>query len=474
MISGSVALLTEAFSSLTPKEIAARLLATADNTWFTSDGTTEFSNGVKHGFNFRFGHGIPDLYQALQPITSNMLGNSILVGDNIESSQAFDLEDTSLSLGSAFGDSLNNAINNEVGVFHDALYGTFNYDFSKSVNSKTNEKPKQEILSLKESISYEKTYEQKLLGFNTNIITATSSNKSFNKEQDLLSRGFSFVSQIGDDKEFFTSHRIPLEVSMGFVDIENSNSHIINNTGFAIPFIQESRNNLSYGSTIFRDENKSVSFGYFNTNDDLPIKKDAYVSSVSFDHKDSKNSLMIGISNEQESFLSTNGGGAFNLDSHVSPTKFVAYSNNQRLSENTNLFFTSSYGFTEVNLPENRLISDIGNVTSSSFGISFIKNKLSSEKDKLTLFLSQPHRIESGSANLLVPKGRDKQKNLYFENKEVSLSPSGRQLDLSIGYDRQISKNSQLSVESILTQNYNHSQKNLIDNKFVVSFILSF
>ena len=57
----SVAILAEAFPSLTPKEIAARLLATADNTWFTSDATAD-SNGVKHGFNFRFGHSIPDLY----------------------------------------------------------------------------------------------------------------------------------------------------------------------------------------------------------------------------------------------------------------------------------------------------------------------------------------------------------------------------------------------------------------------------
>ena len=117
MIYGSVALLYEALPSLSPKEIATRLFATADNTFFTHDANTTFSNGVKHGFNFQYGHGIPDLYKALQPITSSMVGNSILIGDSINSSNHYSLEQSNLNLGSAFGDSLIEQLIIKLGIF---------------------------------------------------------------------------------------------------------------------------------------------------------------------------------------------------------------------------------------------------------------------------------------------------------------------------------------------------------------------
>lgn len=67
-VSGAVALLAEAFPSLSAQEIRARLLASADNGFFDHTGFVEFAPGIQHGFDREFGHGFLDLRAALLPI----------------------------------------------------------------------------------------------------------------------------------------------------------------------------------------------------------------------------------------------------------------------------------------------------------------------------------------------------------------------------------------------------------------------
>ena len=74
-VSGMVALLSQAFPSHTPAQLTDRLLASANNAWFSPSGNTTFTThgaSIKHGYNNEWGHGVPDLEAALSPITSNM------------------------------------------------------------------------------------------------------------------------------------------------------------------------------------------------------------------------------------------------------------------------------------------------------------------------------------------------------------------------------------------------------------------
>ena len=71
-VAGGVALLSQAFPNHTPEQIVDRLLASANNTWIgTHTSNLSFSNGVTHGYNATYGHGMMDLYSAMVPILSN-------------------------------------------------------------------------------------------------------------------------------------------------------------------------------------------------------------------------------------------------------------------------------------------------------------------------------------------------------------------------------------------------------------------
>ena len=67
-ISGAVALLAQAFPTLSAQELRARLIASADNSFFTHTDYVNFGNGIQHGYNSQFGHGFLDIAAALLPI----------------------------------------------------------------------------------------------------------------------------------------------------------------------------------------------------------------------------------------------------------------------------------------------------------------------------------------------------------------------------------------------------------------------
>jgi hypothetical protein len=73
MVSGAVALLAEAFPSLNGKELRARLMASANNSFYKHTGFVAFAPGIKHGYNETYGHGFLDLKAALLPIGGSFM-----------------------------------------------------------------------------------------------------------------------------------------------------------------------------------------------------------------------------------------------------------------------------------------------------------------------------------------------------------------------------------------------------------------
>ena len=465
-IAGSIALLNEAFPSLTPAQITDRILATADNTFFTATANTSFTNGVTHGYNAVYGHGIPDLYKALQPITSSMMGNSVLVGDNINNSKVYDLSSSGLSLGSSFGDSLSLGLENEIGVFYDALYGTFNYDFSKSANKKNIQR---NTSNFEEPKQFSEVSSQSIGNVKSNFVSSINveNNEKFLDPQN----GF-FYSVGVDDSNIIISNKMPLEYVLGFYELDN-NTISRNNHAFKIPFIEDAENNYSFGTNIYNNENTSIVLGYYNT-DNNSYDKRGIVSSINFSNKDSKNSLILGYTEEENRFLNSDAYGAFNINDKNNPTNFISKKYLKKLPSNSEILLSASYGFTNVNTNTDTLINKIGPVESSSFGINFTKKDILNNKDKFSLTISQPHRVEVGMANISIPTGRDKSGNLYYKNKDISLSPSGRQLDYSLDYIYNFSNNQSIKTKASISTDYNHIKDNDLQNSLSLTYNLSF
>ena len=68
LVSGAIALLAQAFPGMSAQQLRARLLASADNSFFSHTGYVQFSPSVRHGYNSEFGHGFMSVKAALLPI----------------------------------------------------------------------------------------------------------------------------------------------------------------------------------------------------------------------------------------------------------------------------------------------------------------------------------------------------------------------------------------------------------------------
>jgi hypothetical protein len=116
-VSGAVALLAEAFPTLSAQELRARLLASADNSFFEHDGYVEFTSNVRHGFDDEFGHGMLDVGAALLPIGGRYI--PISNGSSVSVGQA-----TIVSNGAA-GSAISRALSQTDIVFEDGLGAGF-------------------------------------------------------------------------------------------------------------------------------------------------------------------------------------------------------------------------------------------------------------------------------------------------------------------------------------------------------------
>ena len=128
-----VAVLAEAFPNHTPAELTDRLLASADNTFFSHDAAVTFGNGVSHGYNDEFGHGILDIYAALNPITTSAY-TRIYTGKSTKVGEEYQLGNSKLLASNSLGDSLQRGLIGEVGYTYDDLGGGFEYDMSYHVD----------------------------------------------------------------------------------------------------------------------------------------------------------------------------------------------------------------------------------------------------------------------------------------------------------------------------------------------------
>ncbi len=121
-VSGALALLAEAFPNLTPHQLRARLLASADNTFtgFVSAGSVDLLEGsgvFNHDYSIDYGHGFLDIRAALLPIGATTMA----MGDG----ESIETKDYAFSTGGALGDAVTRSLDGVDLTMNDALGGDF-------------------------------------------------------------------------------------------------------------------------------------------------------------------------------------------------------------------------------------------------------------------------------------------------------------------------------------------------------------
>ena len=424
-ISGAVALLAEAFPNHNPEQLTDRLLASADNTFFSHDAAVTFGNGVSHGYDDEFGHGILDIYAALNPITSSAY-TRIYTGDSSDGSESYQLGNSKLLTSNSLGDSLQKGLIGEVGYTYDDLGGGFEYDMSYHVNLMSNNKPK---FNLSEELK---------------SLTNPIDNSLKTKDSLNLNQGISIGLSAIPIQSFF-----------------DSNSYSSPNLqSYHTPYLDSNEGGLGIGGT-FNISNARLLVGAtmpieFNNGQKIGSKK-SLVSSLEYGNPQSQSvTLMTGLSQENDSLLGSIGSNAFSLDGAKSTTTFTALKAQKHLLDNFSLTGIVTHANTNMTSPSNSLVDSARDVKSSSIALVADMRNLSND-DQLSIFVNQPNRVDSGSIAIKTASLADSNRNINQTIKNIDLDSSSRQLNYGLSYRKDLNENLAFSVKHIITNNLNHS-----------------
>ncbi len=119
-IAGALALLEQAFPALDPHDLRVRLLASAEDGFFSPDATVELAEGYFKGFSLRYGHGFLDIEAALKPIGTPTLAT--MGGAEIS------VDEPALIAATAMGDAVARSLAGTTVGVTDALDATFAVD----------------------------------------------------------------------------------------------------------------------------------------------------------------------------------------------------------------------------------------------------------------------------------------------------------------------------------------------------------
>ncbi|WP_404403220.1 S8 family peptidase [Pelagibacterium halotolerans] len=401
IVTGSIALIAEAFPSLSPEEWAKRLLASAYNDFaeFTNDGITDFGNGVEKYYSETWGQGVLDLEAALSPIGTVSLVN----GRDLQSGSRHTLSSSYLGSGGAFGDSVERALTGtDIAVF-DALNGDFYIDGALLTRDATAGTAESAAIPRLDATTTDK------LGLGAWGLAA-SDEIAF---EDL---GYAFGFTAVGGAEY-------LQDALGLSSENVANASVLSlaNDTTAI------YGRYDMGFADFEH------YGFIGTHDNTTDGALAGVGgAIAFDFEALE--LTIGASqmSEQGGYLGMTASDVF-TDSQQTAISALNLAASTDIGENLALFGGIEYGIA-AGAEGSGYMSSLDTATFSGFQIGARATGLWLNEDRLTLTASQPLRVETGTMSMDVPVGRTPTGEILYDTVTANLAPSGRQLDLGISY----------------------------------------
>ena len=349
-VSGSLAILKQAFPSLGNDELVTRLFATANKTGIYATTAT-------------YGQGLVDLDAATQP-----LGTLMFLMNGPFSGPSSSVLETKVVTTPPFGDAFVNAFRDRKVMLLDDLNTPFFADLSRFVSTSSPAIVSDRLSELQRQIT----------------------NPELEPENDM---------------------------SLQFIRLAGETSHVQNDLEFTAG------------------------------------KNDAIAFAKKFEmQRTEKSSLQLtaGSLVEPETTLGSMSTGAFGTQhsaSLLSGLKSELTFNTWRLSASGMLSLTSTNNNTGV-------IRSTTPLLASSFAMDATRK---TANGALRFTLSQPLRIETGRVKLTIPASRTPDKKPQYETFKKDLQPSGRQIDLEMGYVQRIGANAAIGAEIWLTKDSGHS-----------------
>jgi hypothetical protein len=435
LVSGSLAILKQQFTSLTNTQLVTRLLESATNTGIYSDTSI-------------YGYGLLNLGQATTPmgVLQTLSGSN-----NLDSSSAsyIDLSSTSFISSASFSNALKKSLNGKQLEVYDSFdQANFKVALSDLIGSKSNvsefnaashfnrlkPKDKSEIY-LSPFGQTEATY-----------VNGQLESNLFTSYNNFLAIGYN-----QDTNSFLKNEKTNLLANDKIFSKNYFNNPYFYNEGGS-NFFMSLNNNQSGLDTFMNSNSNDLGFAMkFNNGEKLT--EDGYASNLEFS---------FGVSAENKKFLNSSSSGAFATED-FSNTNFLGLKYNKTVQD---LNFVSSIymGQTFINEKESSYLSGSKPIYTSSLTMGVIKDNFYDPSQKIGFVMSQPQKVEKGEINLRVPTSSNRDRNVSYTTHNVDLKPDARQVNLDLIFEKSITEMENLKLGLTHVQNADHSTESKNQN----------
>ena len=399
MVSGGLALMKHFFrGQLSNRELLTRLFATANK------------SGI-YGTSSIYGQGLMDLGAAVSPVDNAQVMTNSRAGENRQNGHS--IQTTQLRLGRAFGDGLSRSLaGREIAAF-DALGAPFWFDLSGLAGA---------------------AYQPSALGRLYSLIAPVR------KADRPSARG----TRMTLAPYALAVHRGAWRVGL-YESPATAESSLLNLAGNAATVTFKAQNGLE--ATAFTTVNHVTSL----TTAGLPRQQTSDVGALlAWRPPDTPVGVRVGWLKEGSSLLGSTATGAFGgLSANNVFTGFEAAAE----FGGWRLTFDTEIGLVAPNVGSG-LIDGVSWLTTSAMSLRV--NRHLTAHDELTISVSQPPRIENGSAQFRLPVGRTRDGVILRESFSAGLVPSARQIDVAARWRRTGVFGGALQAEAAASHNPGH------------------
>ena len=469
MVAGMIALLREAFPTASAADLAARLLFTADNRFFTTNTTvstvttasyTNANGTITHRVSNIWGHGFPDMQVALNPVGATATATAS--GRSIAKSSI----SGTVQLGGAFGNG-GSALANATYLFNDQLNGVFAASVGSHVattpdNTLATTLGEQMIGQNMASASSEKGL---TLSFGQAIVPDSSGTRA------RIGSVFSIAQQIGTNGRVAFGSGLNVDNALGFSSRHSAlRSASVSDRAMGIPLLSLGNRPQNWAATGLRGKNIRSTFAVFSTAGSLDRRQAALLTSggrndgfVADVVLGAPGRLQVNFSagqmRERDAFLGSRASAAFFGGSALSQfgrvgvmaplgSKFALQAN----------YVTAS---TSVRTAADGLFAGFSKQRSEAMGLSLLADDFVTKGSRLTLGVSQPLRLARGTASLNLPQSVQIRApgdySYLYEANGVNLAPSGREIRYTMDYTQQVTDKARFSLSGMAISQPGHN-----------------
>jgi subtilisin family serine protease len=456
LVSGSLALLKQLFPTVGNYELVNRLLVTANKSGIYADSSI-------------YGQGLLDLNSATRPVGN--LGSPI--GNNLDAGLMAPNTNSIHIVGNALGHALQASLRQQ----NMALFDQLGFPFYQPASTVVSAVPQRfKSLPLRHGREISADGHRVLLGLGQNPWPEDfrlQGNPNQQVQSDYIA--LQFHSANGGER-FAAVNANPGWFFGLYGNAIVSPSSTEDDSSFAAPWLRYARHGWSSGGAIATGSRQKLRLGLFNGraswDRDQP-RGELQAEGALLEYSLRGLSIQTGFVHEQQSFLGTSLGSALGSMARAE-TFFVGLNGYLQITPSWQALVALYRGNTHTGEVTSQVFAVDPQIRSNSWALGLNGRSLWRANDQLSLYVTQPLRVERGRAALKLATGRTPDRQVIFQTMPIELQPDGRDQRLELGYHlptKIAQRQAWLSATSQYIYQPNHSA--LMPDQLVVKLMLS-